>query len=43
MLVVGRSATGTAVGELGVVDVVPGLDFPVERLCSWAVLWKLEV
>ena len=43
MLVVGRSATGTTVGELGVVDVVSGFDFPVETLCSWAVLWKLEV
>ncbi len=38
-----RQRTGTAVGKLGVVDVVPELDFPVERLFSWAVLWKLEV
>jgi hypothetical protein len=49
MLVVGRSAIGTAVGKLGVVDalvvvdVVPGLDVPVERLFSWAILWKLKV
>jgi hypothetical protein len=49
MLVVGRSAIGTAVGKLGVVDavvmvdVVSGLDVPVDRLSSWAVLWKLKV
>ncbi len=26
------------VGKLGMVDVMPGLDCPVEGLCSWSVL-----
>ncbi len=49
ILVVGRSAIGTAVGKLGVVgtvvmvDVVTGLDVPVDRLSSWTVLRKLKV
>jgi hypothetical protein len=43
MLVVGSSATGTTVGKLGMVDVMPGLDCPVEGLCRWSVLWRLEV
>jgi hypothetical protein len=48
-IVVGHNAIGTAVGKLGVVDalvvvdIVPGLDVPVDRLSSWAVLWKLKV